>query len=80
MLLFDVHNNMKMFPIRLCCRYLVIEAPRKPERPPANERIVPIKVLDTPVTNSPHKSNNGHSKSNGNTVRFKDPPAETRDI
>lgn len=59
----------------------MIEAPRKPEKPPANERVVPIKVLDTPVNNSAsQKINNGHGKSNGNTVRFKDPPAETRDI
>ncbi|XP_022700664.1 alpha-crystallin B chain-like isoform X2 [Varroa jacobsoni] len=41
--------------------YLVIEAPRKPEKPPANERVVPIKVLDTPVNNSAsQKINNGH--------------------
>ncbi|XP_003741767.2 heat shock protein 67B1 [Galendromus occidentalis] len=46
--------------------YLVIDAPRRPEKPPANERVVPIRVLDTPVS-SPQKSSNGHSKSNGSS-------------
>lgn len=43
----------------------MIEAPRKPEKPPANERIVPIKVLDTPVTNSPHKSSSSSGGGGG---------------
>uniref|UniRef100_A0A2R5L920 Putative heat shock hsp20 protein n=1 Tax=Ornithodoros turicata TaxID=34597 RepID=A0A2R5L920_9ACAR len=32
--------------------YLVVEAPKKSDRPPANERILPITILDLPTSSS----------------------------